>query len=252
MIARTLQRFARADAGFSLMEALVAMLCGVVVTGALFGILEVSLRQTSRLTDKTQATQLGRAAMTNMIDELHSACMSREFAPVQAESSEKELRVQTGFSQESVIGYKDAYEHRIAWEGTYPNGGKLIDKTYNALSTSSWPAFKFEKTATPASGVVLATNVYQQSKTVPIFQYYKYATKTSPGGTEAPTSTLELTTPPKDASSAKGIAAVQIGFKQAPTNNNITLGRPAEFNTLVTFAFASPASEATIVDGPCQ
>ena len=41
------------------METMVAMLCGVVVTGALFAILDVSLRQSSRITGRVQATSSG-------------------------------------------------------------------------------------------------------------------------------------------------------------------------------------------------
>ena len=79
-----------------------AMVVGIVVTGALFAILEVSLHQTSRITDRVQATQLGRTAMTKMVDELHSGCLAREFAPVQAGSGPKELRFATGFSEKTL------------------------------------------------------------------------------------------------------------------------------------------------------
>lgn len=241
--------------GFTLIEVLVAILCGIVVTGALFAILEVSLRQTSRITDRVQATRFGRTAMTNVVDELHSACLAREFAPIQEKSTEKELWFVDGFSEKPVIEYGEVFKHKIVWTGTYPAGGKLVDYTYKAGS-GTWPnKFTWESSATPATGVILAENIYEQSKeskAVPIFQYYKYATTGSTGGTETPSSTLTATEPPKDASTAKAIAGVQVSFSAAPTDNNLTLGRAVEFSSLVTLAFASPSSEATIVDGPCQ
>jgi hypothetical protein len=43
-----------------------------------------------------------------------------------------------------------------------------------------------------------------------------------------------------------------VRFWQAPADNDLRLNRAVEFSNLVTFAFASPASEATITDGPCQ
>jgi prepilin-type N-terminal cleavage/methylation domain-containing protein len=248
----------RQQHGFTLIEMLVAMLTSLVVAGALFAILEISLHQTSRITDRVQATQLGRTAMTKMVDELHSACLVRAFAPVTKESSAKELRFVTGFSEKAVIEYKEASEHRILWNGTYPGAGTLVDKTFNAASASTWPKFSFEATATPPNGVRVAENVYEQSKeakAVPIFQYYKYATTASAGTETTPVGRLTTVEPPENgfnATVAKGIAAVQVSFSQAPSNNNLTLGRPVEFASLVTFAFASPNSEATITDGPCQ
>jgi prepilin-type N-terminal cleavage/methylation domain-containing protein len=254
----------REDAGFTLMEVLVAMVVGVIVTGALFAILEVSLHQTARINDRVQATQLGRTAMTKMIDELHSGCLAREFAPVQAKSGPNELRFATGFSEKTTIEASEAYEHRIVWNEKEP--GKLTDYTYNAEKASSWPTFKFETNV--ANKELVSENVYRQnvkskaeetelkSSKIPFFQYYKYSTKASLGTSETASSTLtKIVLGEKEtltAEGAKSVAAVQVSFAQAPTDNDLRLSRAAEFNNLVTFAFASPASESTITDGPCQ
>ena len=251
-------RLARGEEGFTFVELMVAILCGVIVTGALFGIIDISLRQTTRITDRVQATQHGRIAMTKVIEELHSACLAREFAAVQPTSTSSELRFATAFSEKTVVEPTEASEHSIAWSGTYPGFGRLTDKTFRATNASACPKFKFEATATPPNGVIVAENVYAQTKEakeVPVFQYYKYSTKASAGGAEAPTSTLTLVPlKPKEAlgETAASVAAVQVNLTEAPVSNNLTLNRSAEFSNLVTLAFASPSSEATITDGPCQ
>ena len=78
---------ARGEAGFTLIEVLVAAAASVVVVGAASAILVIALHQSSRISDRVQATQLGDIAMTKLVSELRSACLNEKFAPVQAESS---------------------------------------------------------------------------------------------------------------------------------------------------------------------
>ena len=124
--------------GFTLIETLVAMISGVVVTGATFSVLIVSLHQTSRITDSVQATQLGRTAMTHVIDELHSVCLARKFSPVQENSSDSKLIFVNAYSKESVISKTEAYEHEIEWSGEATQ--KLTD-TVTSASGGQWPNF---------------------------------------------------------------------------------------------------------------
>ena len=74
----------RQDAGFTIMEVLVAMVIGIVVTGRPVRDPRSLAAPDVRITDRVQATQLGRTAMTKIVDELHSGCLAREFAPVKA------------------------------------------------------------------------------------------------------------------------------------------------------------------------
>ncbi|MFI4985568.1 MAG: PilW family protein [Solirubrobacterales bacterium] len=257
-------RHPRQQHGFTLIETLVALVSGIVVIGAAFAILEISLHQSVRIADRVEADQIGRTAMTKIIDELQSACLAREVTPVQPGSKATEMSFQTAYSEKSLIGGSEAYEHRIEWTGTpgpapKAKSGRLIDYTYKS-NGGTWPKFTFEKPATPAK-TVIAENIYEteaesggKTTVVPLFQYDKYNTKAN-SGSEAALGTLTSLVPPEagfGAEEAKTVAAVLVSFTTAPTSKDIRVGRPVALSNQVTFAFSTPASEATIVDGPCQ
>jgi Tfp pilus assembly protein PilW len=246
MIDRATQRLAGGEHGFTLIETLVAMISGVVVTGATFSILIVALHQTSRITDSVQATQLGRTTMTRVIDELHSACIARKFTPVQEGSSGIKLIFVNAYSKESVIKKTEAYEHEIEWNSATE---KLTD-TVTPASSGEWPNFTFAATPTKT---VLGEHIAKEGSN-PIFKYYEYG-ETYSSGSSAPVSTLtEMTIPTggMKATEAANVAAVLVSFTTKPIDGQTALSRAAEFSNQYTIAFGSPSSETTIVDGPCQ
>lgn len=246
-----LRRIARDTRGFSLIETLVAMITGVIVTGALFAILEVSMTQSARLTDVAQATQLGRTAMTRIVDELHSTCISSGFTPVQENSNENELIFRQGYSEKAEI--PSVRQDKIVWNKAT---GTLTDNIYMS-NGGSWPTFTFP--ASPTSSVRIGEHISQNEvegggKMEPIFQYYKYSTKSSTIPT-APSSTLNEKAPLagtlKSAEAAE-VASVVVSFKAAPNDNKATLGRGVGLSSQVTFAFSAPSSEAPIEAAPCE
>ena len=172
----------RQQHGFTLIETLVAMISGVIVTGALFEIFVVSLHQTNRLTDSVQASQIGRTAMTHIVDELHSACMSREFAPIQRKSTYSKLIFRTGYSEKTTIAAAEASEHTITYTGTAVIPGKLTDLSTKG-SSGAWPNFTY---AGATNSTTVAENVYapsldSENNKHAVFKYYKYSSTASQG-----------------------------------------------------------------------
>ncbi len=238
------------ESGFTLIELLVAMVTGIIVTGALFAILEVSMHQTARVTDVTQANQLGRSTMTHIVDELHSACIAAEHPPIMEKSEGSKLIFQDAYSEKAEI--PSAHKDEITWT---PGTGTMVDKTY--LSTGgSWPNFTFPATATPSAGVIIGEHISQtenaKKEPVPIFQYFAYTTKSSTSPT-APSTTLSetpLTVPFTNEEAAHKAASVLISFKAAPTSN--VTSRAIELSNQVTFAFSAPAAESPVEGAPCE
>jgi prepilin-type N-terminal cleavage/methylation domain-containing protein len=237
------------ERGFTLIELVVALAAGLIVLLALFSILDVSLRHTTAVQDRVQANQIGRIAMTKVVDELHSACISPSFTPVQQGSTETELIFVNGTGGEAVL--EKATEHKIVFTENGKNG-KLTDKIYPS-NGGSWPKFLFP--TTPTSEVLLASNI---SKTtgVPVFSYYKYASASE--STEAlPLNTIDESSSLagiKEKLSEKGAseaAAVKVAF-HSETNDRNTLNSGVDLSAQVTFSFSVPNSETPIHDAPCQ
>jgi Tfp pilus assembly protein PilW len=248
MIPRTdISSIVRADDGATLVETLVAIVMGVLVIGALCGILVISLHQSKRTTDRVDANQRGRIAMTKIVNELHSACLAPNFAPIKPESTENELRFVNAYSKEAVIPLSEVHEHRIIYSAE-----TLRDYQYTATG-GAWPSYTFTgAVAAPSGGTLLASHV-TKTESNPIFSYYKYATTASNGSATESSSTLtSLGTAALTTLTAPTAASVLINFTVAPSNGSTQRGRTVPFASQVTLAFSSPSSETPIQAAPCE
>jgi hypothetical protein len=266
-VARQLSARVREERGMTLVETLVAMVTGMMVLGAAYSILEVSLHQSARLLDYAQTAQVGRTAMTRIVDELHSACLSEGFKPVQAGSTASKLVFVNAYSEEAKIGTTttEAKTGKKLWNARKDevvlSEERLIDKTFPS-NGGAWPEFTFGE-ASPAAGTRLAERITKAeienpetkvTESPPLFRYYDYATKPATQATE-PLSTLTEVTPPGAGFSkeeAEKVAAVQVSFRTSPPSGSKEAARRTDLTSQVTFAFSAARSEATIQDAPCQ
>jgi prepilin-type N-terminal cleavage/methylation domain-containing protein len=249
-LARSLGHSSREERGFTLIETLVALVAGVAVMSGLFTILDVSLKQSTRVSDVVQASQLGRTAMTQIVDELHSACIASGFAPIQEGSNGSKLIFVTGYSEAAEIA--EARKDEIVFSGE-----TLTDNVYNSTGGTS-PNFTFPKEKTKS--ILIAKNISQSSeggKEVSVFRYYAYAvTPPSNEKTSEASSTLVLKEPPVGggftAAEAKPLASVLVSFKAGPVSTIKDASRKVELASQVTMAFSAPDAEATIEAAPCE
>jgi Tfp pilus assembly protein PilW len=229
------------EQGFTLIELLVAMLSSIVVIGALYAILIVTLHQETLTTDKVQADQLGRTAMTKIVEELHSSCTGFGATAIQAPSTtvSSPLAASGSFNLWFLSAYGDTgsgnaslpevTEHDINWTstGTSSTGlplGKLTDYSFASTGGTS-PKWTFPALSIAnAKATLLATNVIPlqvSGASTAIFQYYKY-NNTSTSSTFGQLEALATSEIPLVAATAEKVAKITISFTQAPTGPSET------------------------------
>ncbi len=246
------------ERGFTLIELLVAMAGSTVVVAAALAIYVVALHQTTRIGDRQQADQFGRTAMSQIVEELHSSCLQKEFVPVQEKSTPGKLIFQDAASSEAQISSSkakaEAYEDRIVWTKIKGSEGTLVDERYPVESGTLPKEFKFA--ATPSSKVTLATNISQTPVETPFFKYYEYAKKATAGSETTGVGALnKITLSEGETLGAKAakVAAVEINFTiVAREENGFQTQQKTPFSNEVLLAFGLPASEAQIEEKPCQ
>src|SRR6476660_127010 len=86
------------ESGTTLVELMVALMTGLIIISALSMAILTTLHGTARVEARVEATQRARLALGKLMEELHSACVTPEIAPVKEESSGTLLRFvhQTG------------------------------------------------------------------------------------------------------------------------------------------------------------
>jgi hypothetical protein len=261
------------ESGFTLIELLISMLTATVVIGALFAILLISTHQSSRTTDYVQSNQLGRDTMTNILEELHSACTGAGtggYSAIQkpttvpssplAETGATNLWfISTyGTPSSATAELKEVTEHDLNWTetGLSKTGlklGKLTDYAFPGTGTVGAWTFPSLTTAN-AKARVLAENVIAPKEgTGPIFQYFSYydnQAESNYGQLETAALTTPLSSEATATNFAGGVAQIVISFTQAPPDKNTQLSRMANFSNAVNLRF-SPTSTTSGIS-PCS
>lgn len=247
LISSAIKRLRRDERGFTLVEVLVASVTGLIVAAALFSILEFSTKQSTREADYVQATQLGRQAMTHLVDELHSACLASgtNFRPVRESTKPGTVLVFVdAITNEAEI--TKAVKHEIIFEN-----GNLTDKSYASASGTTWPTFT-SFNSTPEKSVRFAEHVEEtpELKGRGLFGYRRYVASSAERKLESIfTEAEEKEKKPLTAAAAKEAAAVTVSFRALPSDAS-TL-HPVDMSSQVTLALGTP-SESTTANTPCE
>jgi Tfp pilus assembly protein PilW len=223
----------RDETGTTIMEVIVALAAGVVVLAALSTIFVVTLRSSARVSARVDANQRARIALNTIVEQLHSACVAPQVAPIREGSSGILIAFihQTGSAVSPV-----PVESKVYLDGTtlkqsdYPLAGGTTPSTWTfALSPS------FTKT--------LMTNVSPTAPASSIFGYYSY--------TNGQVSATALEAPLNAERAAKAVK-VAIAFSASPLS---TPAKDAEAATTIKSAVNLRLTPPAFTSGsnlPCQ
>jgi Tfp pilus assembly protein PilW len=249
-----------AEQGLTLIELLVAMTLSIIVIGALLAILDISLRQETRISDQVQSNRTGRMVLSRVIDELHSSCTGFGTTAIQAPST---TPIAPLTSSNSVnLWFLSAYgnassgnavltgvtQHDINWSLTETNKsgqtlGTLTDYSF-ASTGGSAPNWTFPAlNVSNAKATVLAKNVLPPTSGS-IFQYHTY--NTSGGLVMLTAKELPLTT-----TTAANVAKVTVGFIQAPEKGDTRSGRTASLSDSMLLRFGPSETGSEAENAPC-
>jgi hypothetical protein len=157
----------RDEGGFTLVELMIGSVVSLVVLGAIVAMVQVATRDQDRVTERVYANQRGRPVVNQLIDRLHSACVSPGLAPVRAESTENSLILYSK-SGSTVNPAPNRYVFELV-------GGKLTETTALGSGTepSNW-TFGTASSAVQLLDGVGTAKVGEPAASVPLFRYFAY------------------------------------------------------------------------------
>jgi type II secretory pathway component PulJ len=171
----------RDERGLTLIELLVAMSLGIIVTGIAFSLLNFTTADVTRISERVHVDQTGRVALEKLMLALHSSCVAAKAEPIRFGSTAEKLRFVSETSSENVHGEPSASLPTIRLhEVIYtPASGK----TEGTLTENSWsstgvpPKYEFNEKETPTKRKLLEglkQSEGEKKELIPVFRYYRY------------------------------------------------------------------------------
>lgn len=226
-------RLRRDERGFTLVEMLVATAMGMVVILIISFLAVLTLRESSRVEGRVNATQDGRIVMYEIMDDLHSACIAPQIAPIQAGS--------TGSSLNFIHQRGIAVAPTPVLSKVTLTGNSLTEANF-ANTGGAAPNWTFATTASTTK--TLDNGVSAQSVSVPIFRYYAYS-----GGAVSATPL----TVPLSATDAARTVQVTVTMIVAPgTASVVDANGAVTVQDTAFLRFTSPSFDSGATNLPCQ
>jgi hypothetical protein len=221
------------EAGTTLVEMVVTIAVGMIVFVALTTVIIVSLRETGRASARVDAVQRARTTLTRIIDELHSACIAPQIAPVREGSGENSLSFvhQTG----SAVSPTPMLSTITLTAGT-------LSQTDSAWEKGAIPAeWKF---AAPSPPRTLMTKVTPTAPSTGIFSYYSYV--------NGKVSATPLPVPLLSENAGRAVQ-VNVAFTVAPLSTPVKdPSAAASVQNSAVFRLTPASFNSNVINLPCQ
>ncbi len=226
----------RDEQGTTLVEVIVGTAVGMVVLYALTMVILTTIHGSARVSARVHATQNARVALTNLMEELHSACLAPKIAPVQAGSTGTSLDFVHGSPTEgSAAAPKPVRTVVTLTDGT-------LSKSDYAWASGATPQ-EWTFSATPAIRQ-LATNVGPVSPSSSIFTYYFYEK-----GSLVPVPQGTTLTAENAASTVQVRVALAVSPSSTPIDDE---NAPAAIQNSATLRLTPPSFNESAPSPPCQ
>jgi prepilin-type N-terminal cleavage/methylation domain-containing protein len=224
--------------GFTLAELLVVMASGLIVASALFTILDVTLRQTTRTFSRIDATQRTRTVLEQISNEMHSSCVENRTTPIRPGSTASTVSFWSAYGNGVTL---TPVQRTISFNSAT---SKLTESVYPLAVGSGTTPNTWVASTTPSSTETLLTNV-AQSGTTPVLQYYS----------AGPTGQTTLV-PSLDEAESEKTTEVRITLVVKPTggdNQNVNLVTNTVTNSMSLRLTPTPNPGAPNQDfNPCE
>jgi hypothetical protein len=223
----------KSEGGYTLVELMVAMSAGLIVIFAVTSFIMIALRHSSEVSARVDATQQARSTLFQVMDELHSACIAPQIAPVKAGS--------TGTSLSFVHQRGSAVAPTPILSTMTLNEGTLLESNYSSTGGTA-PNWTFA--GSPSSTRELSTGISPTGSNTGIFSYYDYS-----GGQ---VSSTPLPTPLSSTDAARTVQ-VDVAFTAAPTSTPVVdENGPAGVQDTALLRFSPAPYNESATNLPCQ
>jgi type II secretory pathway pseudopilin PulG len=234
----------RSESGFTLIELMVATVCGMIVSAATLAIVITSVHLTSNYSDRVDATQEGRTAMQKITQALESSCVLSSLPPILPNTVDSANTISATSDSSDLWFYSSLSDNATITPNLVDvslTGGSLVMNTYAYSSTTgSAPDWVFSSTPTAFTLLPNATNETVNGTTLPVFEYYGYNSSGTMSSTPFPV--------PLSSANAAATAMVTINFEAISADNWTAQGRPASFSNSVVLRLTPASSTSTT---PC-
>lgn len=218
-----------------MVELLVGMAMGMVVLAGLTMVIIVTLHGNARVDARVEATQNARLTVTEIMEELHSACISPKIAPVKESSSGTKLVFWHAAGGEAKAVEPKPVKSEVTYEG-----GALWQTDYAQAGGAS-PEWTFAATGERRK---LIGNVEPAPGKTGLFNYYRYEDGAL---AESPLAT------PLSKAAAEETVYVKLSLTAEPASNPVhDAAADATVSDSATLRLTPPAYDEETVALPCQ